>query len=248
MQKLAIVSDIHGNLEAFTAVLSEIDRLGIHTIYALGDTVGYGPDPEECTRLAAKRCAVRLLGNHEFGLRYPEQLPFNSHAAAALAWTKAQLQHAGLLDQATTLPQYYKHGDHLYVHGSVRDVVADYVRETDVDGFSSFDDLINTLTYDFTSFKICFVGHNHRPFLATREGFLYPHDDVTEFNVANERLYVSVGSVGQPRDGDPRACFVEFDGKTIRYHRVAYDFARTAEKILAAGLPAILANRLQNGE
>lgn len=247
MRKTAIISDIHSNLEAFTAVLAEIDRLGVRTIYSLGDTVGYGPDPEECTRLAAKRCQVRLLGNHEYALVSPGQFTFNSYAAQALDWTQIQLTKAGLFEEATRLPQYYKHGNHLFVHGSVRDVVADYVRETDVDGFSSFDELINTLTYDFTSFKLCFVGHNHRPFLATREGFLHPHDEVNEFSVAKEKLYVSVGSVGQPRDGDPRSCFVVFDGKTIQYHRVPYDVSRTAEKILAAGLPAILADRLSNG-
>ena len=248
MQKTAIVSDIHSNLEAFTAVLAEIDRLGIQAIYSLGDTVGYGPDPEECTRLAAKRCKVRVMGNHEFALANPDQLPFNRQAKEAIDWTRSQLAKAGLLDTAADLDPFYKHGNHLFVHGSVRDTVSDYVRETDEDGFSAFDELINTLTYEFTSFTVCFVGHNHRPFLATREGFLHPHEDVAEFSVAHEKLYVSVGSVGQPRDGDPRACFVSFDGKTIRYHRVAYDPSRTVEKMLAAGLPSAQAYRLLTGE
>ena len=248
MQKTAIVSDIHSNLEAFTAVLAEIDQLGIETIYSLGDTVGYGPDPEECTRLAAKRCNVRLMGNHEYTLRNPGKLPFNSQAKQAIDWTRSRLEKAGLLDEAANLAAYYKRGNYLFVHGSVRDAFSDYVLETDGEGYSAFDEMINTLTYDFTGFSVCFVGHNHRPFLVTREGFLHPHDEMNEFSVADEKLYVSVGSVGQPRDGDPRACFVVFDGKTIRYHRVAYDSARTAEKILAAGLPSAQASRLLTGE
>ena len=127
-------------------------------------------------------------------------------------------------------------------------MVADYVVEADGDGYSTFDTLIKTFTNDFSGFSICFVGHNHRPFLATQEGFIHPHDDVNEFSVAHEKLYVSVGSVGQPRDGDPRACFAVFDGETIRYHRVPYDAARTVEKMLAAGLPPAQAYRLLIGE
>ncbi|MEO5366566.1 MAG: metallophosphoesterase [Magnetococcus sp. WYHC-3] len=248
MQKTAIVSDIHSNLEAFTAVLAEIDRLGIKTIFSLGDTVGYGPDPEACVRLAVARCQVRVLGNHEYTLANPDQLPFNPQAKKAIDWTRIQLAKARLIEDASNLETYYKRGDYLFVHGSVRDVVSDYVMETDREGFSSFDDMINTLTYDFTGFTICFVGHNHRPFLATREGFIHPHDDVNEFSVAGEKLYVSVGSVGQPRDDDPRSSFVVFDGETIKYHRVAYDVERTVAKMLAVGLPSAQAYRLRTGE
>ena len=247
-QRVAIVSDIHSNLEALTAVFSEIDRLGIKTVYSLGDTVGYGPDPEACTRLVAKRCAVRVMGNHEFALKNPDQWGFHPDAKQALDWTRTQLEKSGLLDTAADLVTYYSHGANLFVHGSVRDTVSDYVTETDGEGFSAFDDMISMLTNEFAGFTICFVGHNHRPFLATREGFLHPHDDVNEFSVAHETLYVSVGSVGQPRDGDPRACFVVFDGKTVQYHRVAYDIPRTVEKMLAAGLPSALAYRLKDGE
>ena len=244
---LAIVSDVHGNLEAFTAVLAAIDQLKIQTIYSLGDTVGYGPDPEACTRLAMERCQVRVMGNHEYALLKLDDFNFNPQARQALEWSRARLEAAGLLEAATDLKPYYQRGRLLFVHGSVHDTVFEYVQETDGNGFSAFDEVINTLTNEFTGISICFVGHNHRPFLATKEGFIHPHDDINEFSVVDEKLYVSVGSVGQPRDGDPRACFVVFDGETIRYHRVAYDPAPTVAKIQAAGLPEVLGQRLLKG-
>ena len=167
-QPTAILADIHGNLEAFTAVLAELDKLGIRTIYSLGDTVGYGPDPEACTRLAVKRCQVRVMGNHEYALKHPDELAFNPQAQQALDWTRIQLEKANLLDLATGLEFFCKRGNHLFVHGSVRDVVFEYVMETDGNGYSAFDEVTQSLTNDFNSFTVCFVGHNHRPFLATR--------------------------------------------------------------------------------
>jgi diadenosine tetraphosphatase ApaH/serine/threonine PP2A family protein phosphatase len=138
-------------------------------------------------------------------------------------------------------------GEWLFVHGSAREPLAEYVREKDPSGLSNFDEVVETLNKDFSTFRICFVGHNHKPFLATEEGFIHPHQEMMQFNVEGERLYISVGSVGQPRDGDPRSCFVVFDGQRVTYHRVAYDVDRTVAKIRASGLPAYLAERLPWG-
>lgn len=247
---IAVISDVHGNLEALEAVLAQIDALGIETIYSLGDVVGYGPDPEACVRLVAERCCLRLAGNHEYGVLHADhpEFRFNATAEIALEWTRRRLQDAGLLDWIAGLPSSHQLGELLFVHGTVRDPLGAYLLESDGSGLSAFDAVAESLASDFTSFRICFVGHNHRPFLATSEGFLHPHDRSRTFQLpADEKLYVSVGSVGQPRDRDPRACFVTFDGLQLSYHRVAYPHARTAAKIRAHGLPGTLADRLATG-
>lgn len=246
METIAIISDVHSNLEAFQAVLERIDELGIKDIYSLGDMVGYGPDPVECTLLAENRCNVRLLGNHEYFIRFPEDSVVNPVAQKALDWTRERLAEAGLSDRATDLKASLLQDEVLYIHGSVRGII-DYVREVDYDGLSNFDEIVRTLEEDFSKFKLCFVGHNHQPFLATAEGFLHPHDDIDEFYVADAKLYISVGSVGQPRDRNNSACFVTFDGELIKYHRVKYPFEVTAKKIMDAHLPDILAERLYTG-
>lgn len=249
MDTIAVLSDVHGNLEALQAVLAQIDELGAEAIYSLGDVVGYGPDPEACLRITAERCRVRLQGNHEHAVLHEDMgFRFNPVAQKAIEWTRLRIREGGLLDHLTGQLPHHQEGDVLYVHGSARNPLEEYVREQDSSGYSNFDEVAATLEQDFTSFRLCFVGHNHKPFLATREGFLHPHAGLSEFQVpGDERLYVSVGSVGQPRDRDPRACFVTFDGAKVAYHRVPYPVERTAEKILARGLPAFLADRLHRG-
>src|SRR3989339_1981228 len=116
--EIAILSDVHSNLEAFTAALEYIDQLGIKRIYSLGDTVGYGPNPVECTKLATKHCEVRLMGNHEYALKNPDQLEFNPEATIATNWTRDRLEEAGILNTANELPIYLLESDVLFVHGS----------------------------------------------------------------------------------------------------------------------------------
>lgn len=250
MSTFAVISDVHGNLEALKAVLAKIDALGIDAIYSLGDVVGYGPDPEACLLITEQRCRLRLMGNHEHAVINPATgVTFNAAAQIAIDWTRERIQKAGLLDRISGLPSHYQEGDTLFVHGSVRNALYDYLVEADRSGYSTFEEVVASLENDFIYFRICFVGHNHKPFLATTEGFLHPHQGLHEFQVSkDERLYISVGSVGQPRDRDPRACFVTFDGSKVTYHRVAYPFAITAEKIRARGLPGVLADRLAVGK
>ncbi len=247
MSTIAVISDVHGNLEALEAVLARIDGLGVEAIYSLGDAVGYGPDPEACLRLTAARCRHRLMGNHEYAVVHPNLgFTFNPVAQKALEWTRERVREAGLLDLISGLQPHHQEGDVLFVHGSARDALEEYVTESDKRGYSVFDEMVESLEKDFTSFRLCFVGHNH--ILATTEGFLHPHEGLKEFQVPREeKLYVSVGSVGQPRDRDPRACFVTFDGDRVAYHRVPYDFAGTAGKIRARGLPDYLADRIAVG-
>ena len=246
-KEIAVLSDVHSNLEAFTATLHAIKQLGVTRIYSLGDTVGYGPDPVECTELAEKNCAVRVMGNHEYAIRFPDTLTFNPDAQAATDWTRAVLRKAGFVDRATDLPMSHKEGDLLFVHGSVRNRITDYVHPEDRAGYSTFDAIAKTLEESFIGFRLCFVGHNHLPFLATEEGFLHPHELVDEFYVVGRKLYVCVGSVGQSRDGDTRSSFVVYNGETVKYYRVPYDPAATAQKIRERGLPRKLADRLLVG-
>lgn len=249
MGKFAVISDVHGNLEALRAVLARIDELDIGAIYSLGDVVGYGPDPEACVLLTESRCCLRLMGNHEHALLHPDEgMTFNVTAREALDWTRQRISKAGLLDRLGELEPCHQNRDILFAHGAVRNTLNEYLRESDRSGHSTFDDLVESLENDFIDFRICFVGHNHKPFLATAEGFLHPHPGMHEFHVAEEeRLYVSVGSVGQPRDGDPRACFVTFDGSHVAFHRVSYPHATTAGKIRSLALPGKLADRLAVG-
>jgi predicted phosphodiesterase len=250
MATIAIISDVHGNLEALQAVLARIDALGIDTIYSLGDVIGYGPDPESCLVLATRRCKMRLMGNHEYAICHADDpdFRFNRVAQQAIDWTRERVRQAGLLDSLGELKSWYREGDLLFVHGSARNTLNEYIFEADAGGYSTFDLILESLERDFVDFRICFVGHNHHPFLATREGFLHPHEQMRTFQVPpDEVFYASVGSVGQPRDRDPRACFVTFDGAQLTYHRVPYPHEITAAKIRACDLPGVLADRLAVG-
>ncbi len=248
MQPIAVISDIHGNLEALEAVLAEIDRLGVKRIYSLGDTVGYGPEPEACVRISREKFTHRLMGNHEYAVVHTNvSFLSNRFAAEALEWTRKRVREAGMVEELEALMPQHQEDEILFVHGSVRGPLEEYVTERDRSGYSAFDEIIETIEKDFTTFRLCFVGHNHKPFLATTEGFLHPHAGLREFHLTDEKLYVSVGSVGQPRDGDPRSCFVVYDGERVTYHRIAYPWEVTAAKIRACGLPGYLADRLGKG-
>ncbi|MCB9556753.1 MAG: metallophosphoesterase family protein [Deltaproteobacteria bacterium] len=247
MSTIALISDVHSNVAALEAVLRHIDNLGVETVISLGDTVGYGPEPVECWLRVKEVAAHHMLGNHEFAaMRTDAVFGANPVAQSALEYTRAQLQAAGLIDELKQLPVSHQLGDTLFVHGHVREPFA-YLRESDHRGHSQFDEVVSSLERDFQNFRVCFVGHNHKPFLATEEGFIHPHASLNRFCVADNKLYISVGSVGQPRDGDPRACFATFDGEFVEFHRVEYPIHITAEKITGAGLDARLARRLYRG-
>jgi predicted phosphodiesterase len=241
----AVISDIHSNLAALEAVLEDIDSLGVDRIVCLGDTVGYGPQPAECLRLVVERCDLALLGNHEFAVLHDAD-GFNPIAERAIAWTKEQVRDRELMRFLGGLKAADLQGDRLYVHGSVRDPLLEYVRESE--NYVSFRRIVEEIRQDFTVFDICFTGHNHRAFLGTEEGFIVPHPGVMRFNVRDAKLYVCVGAVGQPRDDDWRASYVVFDGESVEYRRVPYAVEKTAAKIREVGLDPFLAERLFLGQ
>jgi predicted phosphodiesterase len=248
--KRAIISDIHGNLEALTAVLARIKELQISQIICLGDIIGYGPNPIECLDLVISQCQWTILGNHDQAALFDPE-GFNPVASRAIYWTRKQLEadQSAKADQRWDflgeLPRRHDEGKYLFVHGSPRDPTNEYVFPEMI-----YDrDLMGSL---FSRIEgCCFQGHTHLPgcFTENRE-FYTPDQSDFVFNLSDTKCMFNVGSVGQPRDGDPRACFVVLDSDQgrVEYHRVEYDVETTSKKIYAIrDLDDVLGDRLLGG-
>lgn len=256
---IAILSDIHANLEALSVVIEECERLGVTRYLCLGDVIGYGPDPVAVARIARERFDICLMGNHEEAL-VTKKHRFNPYAAQAIDWTRNQLsgglsngitrlfkqQEDSLVDWFAQRRSFVLDKRMLLVHGSIYDPVHDYVDEPE--NPIEAQQMIQTLNSDFSGFEICFAGHNHTPFLATTVGTIIPHDERRSYRIPKgHKAYICVGSVGQPRDHDTRASFATLDDETLTFHRLPYDHQRTMAKILDAGLHKFLAERLGRG-
>ena len=254
----AIISDIHGNLPALEAVIADIDRRSIKRIICLGDVVGYGPNPIECIDLVRERCEIVLCGNHDVAV-LTQAFGFHKYARDAIDWTREQVKPGPMSlwpkrarwDFLRNLPDRYTEGRVLYVHGSPRDPVMEYIEESDTldMGFGPSDKIRDI----FTRVEwLCFVGHTHHPGVFTGDyKFLHPSklQDGSYKVAENAKAVVNVGSVGQPRDGDPRACYVTLDGDTVRYHRVEYDVEKVVAEMAKIGsLDERLGQRLRLGK
>ncbi len=249
---IALISDIHSNLEALTAVLEDIDSRGAaERIYCLGDIVGYGPDPEACIDLVMERCPIHLLGNHDYAL-LNGAVGFNSIARGAIDWTRERMQPAAKSEPEMVrrwhyleeLEQIRQEGHVLFVHASPRDHINEYVLPTDADyNQEKLADIFDHMD------KVCFVGHTHLPGIMTTEPrFLFPEEMDEECSVGDKKLVVNLGSVGQPRDGDKRASYVEYDGERVFFRRVEYDYDMTVAKVLMqSGLDERCGTRLMVG-
>jgi diadenosine tetraphosphatase ApaH/serine/threonine PP2A family protein phosphatase len=245
----AILSDVHGNLEALYAVLDDIDRHPVEAVYCLGDTVGYGPNPRECLDLVTEICSVVLLGNHDLAT-IRELGGFKKHAEQALCWTRRQLQ-APLPDRRTAnlrreflarCQPEHQEDDLLFVHGSPRCPLREYVKPDD-----AHDEPKMTALFALVD-RCCFQGHTHRPgVFAEGEGFLTPGDTNGRYRLDERKALINVGSVGQPRDGDWRASYVLLDDDTIHFRRVEYDVDTTVRKVRATDLDDWLGERLKDG-
>ena len=245
-----MISDLHANAEALEAVFRRIDSLGIEDVVCLGDIVGYGAEPERVVRMVMERCRWSIVGNHDYGL-FHGYADFHPLAAEALEYARRRLE-PGLFrfgrrkawQYLKELPERKEEGGILFVHGSPRDPVMEYVLKSD--GFlepEKMRAIFQALD------RPCFVGHTHWPGVHDRSfRFTQATDDVRTFALTGEPVIVNVGSVGQPRDGDPRACFVVVDDAVVTWHRVDYDFRKTQAKIPAAGLHPALAERLARGK
>lgn len=235
---IAIFSDIHANLAALDVAYAYLKNQGISTIYSLGDIVDYGPRPNKCVDFVRKHCAVSLMGNHDHAviggtdIRY-----FNVYAQQSVLWTRQHLfkSHREYL---ATLPFVHQEGDVLYVHSTpLHPEEWDYIlSEADANYY-----------FKYTPHRLIFIGHSHYPVIFSAEEGMLPPKSLTLR--ADDRYIINVGSVGQPRDGDPRLCFVVFhpEALEVEYVRLEYDIDKTASEIRDAGLPEYLANRLYRG-
>jgi diadenosine tetraphosphatase ApaH/serine/threonine PP2A family protein phosphatase len=267
----AVISDIHANAEALRRVLADIDARGITRIICLGDIVGYGPDPLECTDLVRKRCAWSLMGNHDFGVLY-EPTNFNPGAESAAFWTREQFAKEpdekllaerydflgrlrvrvveSLGQEGLGTPVKAAEADGriplLAVHGSPRRPINEYIFPDDAmnapDKMQSIFERVD---------RLCVVGHTHVPGVFTDEPDFYPPSELGESCykfMAGEKAVINVGSVGQPRDGDPRASYVILHPDRAEFVRIAYDVDVTANKIRQIGeLSDWLGERLYDG-
>jgi diadenosine tetraphosphatase ApaH/serine/threonine PP2A family protein phosphatase len=246
--RYAVLSDVHGNLEALTAVLADAASEAALAILCLGDMVGYGADPIPCIELLGERSARIVAGNHEYGaLGLADLRWFNPAARAAALWTRDQLgaDHEGYL---SGLPLTSAVGEATCVHASPRRPEEwDYL-VSEEDGYGAFGDFAT---------RLCFVGHSHLPAVWSLGSSGRAYEDLTgpgchdrRISFQNgQRYIVNVGSVGQPRDRDPRAAYILWDEeeRTVWLRRVLYDHKAAAAKILRAGLPRVLADRLAHG-
>jgi predicted phosphodiesterase len=247
--KRAILSDIHGNLEALEAVLADIASQRVSEIICLGDIVGYGPNPLECIDLAMQFDAC-ILGNHDQGALFDPE-GFSSGAEQAIFWTRQQLEavNANAEQQQerwqflANLPRTLQKDDFLFVHGSPRNPLNEYIFPEDVYNQQKLQRIFSLVP------QYCFQGHTHVPGVFTDSGQFHTPDELDmRYQLGEQKVMVNVGSVGQPRDLIPDACYLLADGGQLEYRRVAYPVEVTAEKIYAIEtLDNFLGDRLQEG-
>lgn len=241
--KIGLISDIHANLEALEAVLNGLQAESVDRIICLGDLVGYNADPEACIERIQSECEVTLAGNHDFGAtgKYSTEF-FNEAARKALAWTKEKIspEHKQYLEN---LPLQFVDGDIMGVHAS-----------PDEPGHWHY---VHSMQDAKEAMKaipapICFIGHTHIPGVFTMD----PNENVgmefepTFYFEPGKKVLINVGSVGQPRDGDPRACYgiLNAGEGTYQMKRCSYPIERVQEKMAAEGLPENLILRLAIGK
>ncbi|MDQ3066981.1 MAG: metallophosphatase family protein [Actinomycetota bacterium] len=239
--RVAVLSDVHANVHALAAVLVEIDAGGFDAIWFLGDLVGYGPRPNECAALLQQRAAICLAGNHDLVvLGKISSAAFAGEAGAAATWTQSVLDDSARTFLETLAPKAAADGAELF-HGSPRDPVWDYVltEEAAADSFG--------LTYA----PLVLVGHSHVALELSNglelRGGKAPAG--TQVELGAVRRLLNPGSVGQPRDGDPRAAWLEVDKTAGRatFRRTEYPVERTQTEMREVGLPEVLAARLAHG-
>jgi predicted phosphodiesterase len=241
--RVAVISDVHGNLNALEAVFAALDADPVDAVWCLGDVVGYGPKPNECCRLVRERVDVCLCGNHDLAVRGTIDLAeFSGDAGTAAAWTREVLDADALAWLDELEPAGEAEGVALF-HGSARDPVWEYV----------LSDEAAVATLLATEAQLVLVGHSHAALqIALRgselDGGLAPNGTV--LGLGEARWILNPGSVGQPRDGDPDAAYlvVDLDARTATYRRERYDVARTQAEMRDAGLPETLAARLGVGQ
>jgi predicted phosphodiesterase len=241
--RVAVVSDIHANLAALETVLAAIDADAPDELWCLGDLVGYGPRPSECCEAVEERARLCLAGNHDLAVVGKiDLLDFSGEAGVAARWTQEVLTAPARAYLQGLEPVGSADGVSLF-HASARDPVWEYI----------LSDEAAEATLVRTDTPLVLVGHSHAALQVSLrddvlDGGLAPGG--TELDLAEGRFLLNPGSVGQPRDGDPRAAYLllDLDAGRASFRRVEYDIARTQAEIVAAGLPEPLALRLSSGQ
>lgn len=229
--------------------MSDISDQAVDEVYCLGDIVGYGPNPCECIDVVMK-CNACILGNHDQGALFDPE-GFNSGAERAIFWTREQLEdprgnpndNARRWDFLGELPRTVRSDGFLYVHGSARNPLNEYVFPEDVYNQKKMEKIFGLIE------RCCFQGHTHVPGVFTESNnYLSPDDIDYEYTMSDDKIMVNVGSVGQPRDGDNRSCYVIQNDNKLTFRRVEYPFEKTVEKIYAIPeLDNFLGDRLREG-
>ena len=235
--KIGLISDIHSNLEALSAVISRLEKMNVDRVICLGDIVGYGANPVECIKLVREKCDVVLAGNHDFAVAGNLSISwFNQDALDSVIWTKKNIDD-NMSNYLSSLPLTYVKEDVVYVHATPH-------KPEKWSYIVSMEDAL----YEFRYFRgsLAFVGHSHI-------AGIYCHDGSTHKNEINlersKRYIINIGSIGQPRDGNPDAAFAVYDDdhKRVNIEREPYDIDSAAQKIYDASLPEYLASRLSKG-
>ncbi|MCL2690374.1 MAG: metallophosphatase family protein [Chitinispirillia bacterium] len=241
--KYAVISDIHGNLEALNAVLKDIKKRRVDVVVCLGDIVGYYPDPLLCIDLVKAHCTHCVAGNHDFAaIGMTSTTSFTFYALTAIEWTRDRLSEYDK-EYLKSLPLTYQCDDLFFTHASPADPPKfSYVFP---DNDASISDAFENMTH-----RINFIGHTHWPFILMKDerGIALCQGSSVELNEESSYL-INAGSVGQPRDYDNRSCYVLYDSKkkTVSQRRVKYNYKITQKKINEKNLPAFLAERLEKG-
>lgn len=241
----AIISDIHSNLEAFTAILDNIRTQGLEKIYCLGDLVGYGANPNECVALARENHLESISGNHDRVSTTLKNIEyFNQHAQKAIRWTHDHLSPSSYAYLAT-LPDRIDTGSEVMVHGALseRD---DYILNS-----GDAEQNLSLLEEEAPRAQILFFGHTHIKSLYYRgKSHLHGYNESPVHIEPGTRYLINPGSVGQPRDGEPLAAYGIYDREHAQFRHVlvAYDLEKAREKIYQAQLPSFLGDRLLIGK
>lgn len=241
MPSYAIISDVHGNIDALEAVLKHIDNEKVDTLLFLGDSVGYGPAPNECVELLKERADLLLAGNHDRGAAgLTDTNYFNPYAKVAIDWTRNELRRE-IKEYLQSLPLTGTvKGESIYlVHSSPLEPEKWHYISSENEA---------QMYFPFFDESLCFLGHSHIPFITecSPEGEIGCYRDYTEIK-GNSRYIINAGSVGQPRDRNPQAAYVLLRDSTVEIKRVSYDIVSTQKKMKKAGLPEYLIDRLSIG-
>ena len=237
-----VLSDIHGNLEALQAVLDDISKDKKGEYLSAGDIVVYGADPKACIKIVKSLSPkVLIAGNHDWGaIGLADIEYFNEYAKEAVIWTKGVL----IKNESNYLKSFsLVHIDKTFtvVHGSLNSPENFYYILNSVEAY---------FTFNLMKTSLCFIGHSHIPGTFCLDGNRVDYTTKTKIKIENSKKYiVNAGSIGQPRDGDPRASYAIYDEDKgeVEIKRVVYDVGRAQKKILGAGLPKLLASRLSEG-